>query len=210
MNELKIKNLTKKYGNKIIIQNLTCNLDSNSYNFLIGPNGSGKTTMIKCLLGYVSYYGKVVNDNISFSYAPDNIYLPEYINVYNLLMLLMINKKMCIKEADILIENMINKFSINQYKYTPIYKLSKGTKQKVVLIQCLITNSDVYIFDEPLNGLDQNSKKVFIDELKKLKAKNKIIIISTHHLKDYKFRNKKIIQFPIKGENINACIDEIT
>lgn len=207
MNKLIIKKLTKKYGKTVVFQDLSCQLDSKEYNFLVGPNGTGKSTLIKCLLGYLNYQGEVIKDNLNFSYAPDKISLPEYINVYNLLLLLVINRKINLKEADKKINQMLKNFSIEKYKYTPIYKLSKGTRQKVILIQCLISNSDVYIFDEPLNGLDLVSKGVFMVEIKKLKQLDKIIVISTHNINDYKFRNKRVIKFPIESEDYNDIIN---
>ena len=73
-------------------------------------------------------------------------------------------------------------------------KLSKGNRQKVNLIQALLGESDIYIFDEPLSGLDDITKDVFIDEVKRLRKNSKLIVISTHYLKDYRFRIRNIIQ----------------
>lgn len=78
--------------------------------------------------------------------------------------------------------------------------MSNGTKRKIVIIQALINNSDIYIFDEPLTGLDENSKNSFIKELRKFKKNNKIIIIATHRLNDFKVRDKNIIQFGVPNE----------
>lgn len=203
MKQLQIRNLTKCYGKNIVIKNLNCNFDSLKYNFLVGPNGTGKSTLIKCMLGYTSYQGKIFKEDLIFSYVPDKVNLPEYISVYNLLLLLLINKKVKIKEADLRINKMLDKFKIDKYRNVSINRLSKGTKQKVILIQGLIIEADIYIFDEPLSGLDKESRGIFVNEIRTLKKLNKVIIISTHHLLDYKFRNKNVIIFPIGSEVTN-------
>lgn len=203
MCQLVINKLSKSYGKNTVINNLSCTLESKNYIFLIGENGTGKSTLIKCLLGYTSYQGEIIKDELKFSYAPEKISLPDYITVYNLLLLLATSKKLKYQIANQKINEYLNHFAIQKYRNTPICKLSKGTKQKVILIQTLIDEADVYIFDEPLSGLDEMSRKCFIEQLKKLKHKEKLIIISTHHINDYKFRYKKIIEFPINEVVIN-------
>ena len=69
--------------------------------------------------------------------------------------------------------------------------------------------SDFYIFDEPLSGLDEESRKNFIEELKKLKNESKLIIISTHYLNQFKFKYKKVFNFPYL-EEVNDELNEIT
>ena len=73
-------------------------------------------------------------------------------------------------------------------------KLSKGMQQKVLIIQSLIHNADLYIFDEPLSGLDDQTKERFVNEIKKLRKNSKLIVISTHSLKEYRLRVKNVIE----------------
>ena len=58
-----------------------------------------------------------------------------------------------------------------------------------------MVDADVYIFDEPLNGLDRTTRRTFYEELRKLHQTSKIVIISTHHLSSYRFKNRKVIDF---------------
>ena len=97
--------------------------------------------------------------------------------------------KIPIKELNEKLAFFIERFNLTEYKNTPIIKLSKGTKQKILIIQSLIKECDVYIFDEPLNGLDDNMQGVFVDELKKLKKLNKLILIITHNINAYPFKD---------------------
>lgn len=191
MNVIKIDNLTKSYNKNLIFKNISLELTSDKYNFLLGGNGVGKSTFIKCLLDEVKYFGKIILNDKKISYAPERLNLPEYMQMYDFLLL--ISKINGLKKQQE-IDYYLDIFELEKYKNYPIGKLSNGTKRKIVIIQSLINDSDIYIFDEPLTGLDDNSKNSFIKELKKLKKRNKIIIIATHRLNDFKFKDKNIIK----------------
>lgn len=203
MPQIELKNVTKYYGKTEIFKNVNLIFDSKYYNFLIGENGSGKSTLIKCIIDEIKYSGVINKKDYSISYSPEKIILPDYVTVYNFLSLLVMNKKAIYSSLSKIIEEYLIKFNIEKYKNKIIHELSKGTKQKIILIQTLLSDSDIYIFDEPLSGLDEDSKKSFLDELRKLKKLSKIIIISTHHYKQYNFKYKKIYTFPLKEDILN-------
>ena len=197
MNQIFIVNLTKKYKKKTIIKNISLTISGDKYNFLIGSNGAGKTTFIKCLLGEVKYEGKIKKDNLTISYAPENLVMPDYMTMYDFLKLLYSNKVKSNKLIDNNIMYYLELFAIKYYKDMLIFKLSKGTNQKIILIQALFCNCDIYIFDEPFNGLDEEARKIFVAELVKIKKSKKMIIISTHYIKEYNIRLKRIFNFPL-------------
>ena len=199
MLQLIVDNLTKKYKNKTIIQNASFILTSEKYNFFIGENGTGKSTMIKCILGEVKYEGLIDKNNLNIAYAPEQLILPEYITVYNFLKLLGLTKNHQKQNIDYDINYYLKCFDILEYRNRLIHQLSKGTKQKILLIQTFMSEADIYLFDEPLGGLDEESRKHFLNELRRLKRKNKLIIICTHYLEEYHFKAKTIINFPIRG-----------
>lgn len=195
---INIQNVTKKYrvGNKIkyVLKDFTTFINSDKCNFLIGYNGSGKSTLIKCVLNHVDYEGKIEVNSNKISYAPEKIVLPDYSTVYTFLKNIADYKDIPNHLIDSYIEDYIIKFGLSEHKNKAIMKLSKGNRQKVNLIQALLGESDIYIFDEPLSGLDDTTKEVFIDEVKRLRKNSKLIVISTHYLKDYRFRIRNIIQ----------------
>lgn len=195
---INIQNVTKKYrvGNKIkyVLKDFTTFINSDKCNFLIGYNGSGKSTLIKCVLNHVDYEGKIEVNSNKISYAPEKIVLPDYSTVYTFLKNIADYKDIPNHLIDSYIEDYIIKFGLSEHKNKAIMKLSKGNRQKVNLIQALLGESDIYIFDEPLSGLDDVTKEVFIDEVKRLRKNSKLIVISTHYLKDYRFRIRNIIQ----------------
>lgn len=192
MKEIKTINLCKSYSKNIIFKNLNLTLNSNNVYFLISENGSGKTTFFKCLLSETKYSGKVLDDNIIYSYLPDKVKLPFYVTVINFLnMFLSVDYKI---NSEDFVDKYLRIFDILKYKNRFMHELSKGTKQKVLIIKTLLSNADVYLFDEPLAGLDYNSRRCFMNELKLLQEKNKIVVIASHYYNDYNFSNKKVIE----------------
>ena len=196
MKQIRIERLMKKYRQVIIFQDIDLVIDNQKYNFLVGGNGTGKSTFIHCLLGEVKYDGKIDIGESSIAYVPERMHLPDYISVSNFLVLLARLDHNHISSIYDKVKYYLKLFSLEIYEHKPICKLSQGNRQKVILIQALMKDSDIYIFDEPLTGLDIHSQKVFLDELRKKKNQDKLIIVSTHRIENYKYRNKNIIQFP--------------
>lgn len=195
MFEIKVEKLTKKYGRKEVLSNINLLIDNKKINFLIGDNGIGKTTFIKCLKNIISYEGYINSECYEISYSPDKVNYPDFISVYNFLYLLFKANNIKTSKMKKLIIDYLRKFEIYKYRNTPIIKLSKGTKQKISLIQALAQDKEVYVFDEPLNGIDEESRNIFMDEIIKLKEKNKLILIITHQLDKFIFKDINIINF---------------
>ncbi len=185
--QIDLKEVTKKYRNRIILNNVNLSLDNTKYNIIKGYNGSGKSTLIKCLMNFIKYEGKIKN-KYKVSYVPEKTYLPAYIKVNEFL-----NMIAKIKNSSLNIDEYLEKFEILKYKDKELSKLSLGTKQKILIIQSLLEDADVYIFDEPLNGLDDFAVKVFNKELQRLRKKQKLIIIVMHDDYRLKLLNKRII-----------------
>lgn len=204
MIEIDVQNVNKQYDKglkkQIVLKNINLRLTNNKIHFLIGDNGSGKTTFIRCLLNQTNYRGKINISSEKIAYAPEKLLLPDYITINDFLISLQNVKR---RKANIDFEKLqyyLQLFKIDKYQDTYLAKLSKGTKQKVNIIQAFCENADIYIFDEPLSGLDFLSKQSFIKEITKLKRQEKLILISTHHLENYHYRNKNIIDLGINND----------
>lgn len=187
--QIEINNLSKKYGKNKILNNLSLCITNDKYNFITGTNGVGKSTFIKCINGIIDYEGYINNDKYKISYCPDKVHLPDFLSLKNFLLL--IGKTANIPNSILYnkILYYINKFKIDRFINTPIIKLSKGTRQKILLIQCFLKDADVYIFDEPLSGLDEISQKLFFEELEELRNVDKLIMIITHQMNKYPFKD---------------------
>ena len=181
---IELNNVSKKYRNKIIFNSLNLTIDNNKVNFLVSPNGVGKSTLIKMMLGLIVYKGTILTNCKSYAYCPEKVILPNFIKVIDFISLFDLNKE----EALILLK----KFNVDSE--LKISNLSKGMHQKIILVQCLTSNVDAYFFDEPLNGLDEESEKIFIEEIKRLYLNKKLIIISSHYLERYNMLQCNVIK----------------
>ena len=172
------RNLSFYYGKRNILNNVNIDLPKEGVYALVGENGVGKTTFLKLLInilkadGIVNPYLEDSSFSISENALYDNLTVYENLYYYALLKGIALNK----------INEVINKCNLKDYKDIRIKKLSKGTKQKALIAKCLLVDSHLYIFDEPYNGLDPKESINFNNIIEKLKAKGKLVIISSHIL----------------------------
>ena len=186
MNEsiISVKSLTKKYGNFIALNNITLDFPKGKIIGLLGPNGSGKTTLIKVITSLLNKYnGEVLVDGKKIgietkkivSYLPDRNVLPS---------------KMKINEIIDYFSDFINDFDSDKARKLLISlqidlnrkfcELSKGMKEKVQLALVLSRNAKVYIFDEPIAGVDPAARDVIFELILNSKKEDATIIICTH------------------------------
>ena len=193
MNRILIDNLCKNYGRNSIIVNLCAELDCKNIYFLTSENGSGKTTFFKCLLKETKYTGQIIDNNMKYAYLPDRALFPFLVILEEFIkMFLDLDFKYYYGP---LIDDYLKLFDILKYKKMYLHQLSKGTKQKALIIKTILSNADVYLFDEPLAGLDQRSRSVFMLLVKQLQEQEKIVVIASHYFNEYQFDNKKELVF---------------
>ena len=181
---INIKGLKKKYKNHLVLNDINFTFEDNKIYIIEGENGIGKSTLFKAILGQISYYGNIeIDGNIAFS--PEEASLPSYSTI----------KKYYKLFNNINFTNLndfLNLFEISKYYNYSFYKLSKGTRQKISIIQVLLSDNSILLFDEPLTGLDQKSQETFYEIIKKYT--NKLIII-TSHLKPTNITNYMKLKF---------------
>jgi Cu-processing system ATP-binding protein len=183
-----IKNLEKKFGKIYALKDINMEIEKGKITSLIGPNASGKTTLIKSILGLViPTNGKIlVNDidifkdyryrkNIGYTSQlanfPDNLTVNEFFNMM---------QDIRGKNAEKKLKDLIEIFELESQLNKKIKSLSGGTKQKVNIILALMFDPEILIFDEPTVGLDPITsikfKKLILEE----KNKGKTIIYVSH------------------------------
>lgn len=184
---LEYKNVSKKFGRREVLKNINLEIPSGKIIGLFGKNGAGKTTLLKlsnCLL--IPSSGEIlfkkehlgIDSKSSIAYLPDKDYLEESIKVYqiyNFFADFYFNF-----DIDRAIE-LSKKLNIDIDKQ--ISKLSKGMREKIRLVLVLSRNVDLYILDEPLEGIDPATREYILDIIKDLKKKSSIIIC-THLIKE--------------------------
>lgn len=164
-----IRNFKKKYHNcDIKIDHLI--LD-NKVTLFIGHNGSGKSTLLKAMANLISFRGDI-SPNLSYSYMPENPCFPKDTTVNNFL-----SKLYQLNKNDYDYKGLLTNFSLEEKLHEKISTLSKGMQSKLNLIQCLMQSSDIYLLDEPLSGLDEESVKILVEYIVK---SEKRYIVSSH------------------------------
>lgn len=181
-----VEGLHKKFGRNSVLQGIDLKIEKPGIYAILGPNGSGKTTVIKTILGMVLPSAgsiEVLGENISkkWRYRKELNYLPQIANFPgNLIVGELFNMIKDLRRMPSDEEHLIELFGLQPFLNSKLANLSGGTKQKVNIVIALMFNGQLLILDEPTTGLDPAA----LIELKKLikeeKAKGKVILITTH------------------------------
>lgn len=211
-----INNLVKSFRKQPVINGVSLQLDKGECIALIGPNGCGKTTLIKCLLGLV-IPGKgeirVMDKSIAndFSYREHIGYMPQIGRypanmsigqVFNMLR----DLRGGVRETD---ETLFNQFKLNGMAGKKMGTLSGGTTQKVSAALAFLFNPDILILDEPTAGLDPLAAEILKEKIIAEKQKGKLILITSHLLSELDGFVTRII-FMQEGEVVfHKTVDEL-
>lgn len=177
---LKALDLKKEIDGKEILQHVSFQIEEHASIAIRGSNGSGKSTLLKLLAGiYDPTSGKLVQNANRIGYVPEHF--PENLRfkLKEYLTLVASFQGMTEKDIEAELSEYIRLFEIESFTNTPLKKCSKGTKQKVGILQALLIKPDILLLDEPLTGLDTSSQQNLMAMLAKLKTKM-TIIFTTH------------------------------
>ncbi|WHY79017.1 ABC transporter ATP-binding protein [Neobacillus sp. WH10] len=175
-----VVNVTKEIKGQSILKSISFNCVENTATAILGHNGSGKSTLLKILAGiYEPTSGSVVRNTRKIAYVPEHF--PENLRfkLKEYLQLMASFQGFTKEDVEIQLSQYFRTFGIEQFVNTPLKQCSKGTKQKVGLIQALLSKPEVLLLDEPLTGLDTASQHELINLLEKLK-RQATIIFTTH------------------------------
>lgn len=196
MNIIEVKNVTKKFDDKIIVNSLTLNVKQGETIGIVGRNGSGKTVLLKMICGlYIPTSGDItINSNKSnaekLGVLIDSNFLNDETGFYNLKLLSQLGVK--IKEDKIY--EMLNLVGLDPYNKTKYKNYSTGMKQKLKLANALMYDSEILILDEPFNGLDKDSVNHFRNIILQYKKQKKTILLTSHNYEDIKLLCDKIYE----------------
>lgn len=189
-----VSDLNKKYGDNVALNNVDLDIDSGQVFGILGPNGSGKTTILRIMCSILSQTSGKVSvlgyDNLlsrnevkgSIGYVPETPLLYESLTPVEYFSFLASVRGI---EGDSLqnrIERFASAFAIESVMNDLIGSLSFGTKQKVAIIGALLHDPEIIVLDEGMNGLDPRSAKILKDLLVDLASRGKTVIFSTHIL----------------------------
>lgn len=189
MNAIEIKNLTVAYGENIALEDLNLNIEVGSLMALVGPNGAGKSTLIKTILKFLKQItGEIKINAKTLAYVPQRnsvdwdfpttLFDVVEIGCYGRVGLF----KRVSKEEKQKVLKAIEQVGMLEFKDRQISELSGGQQQRAFIARALVQEADIYLMDEPFQGVDSTTEKSIVEILKQLKAEGKTIIVVHHDL----------------------------
>lgn len=195
-----IKDLVKKYGEQLALNNVSFSINNGEVVGLLGPNGAGKSTLMKSITNAIhTDSGEIFVNELNVSTQPiaskkligflqenNPLYMDMYVKEY----LEFVTNIRNVPPSKI--EEVIEKVGLTPEKHKKIHQLSKGYKQRVGLAQAIISSPEILILDEPTNGLDPN-QIIEIREVIREIGKQKTVILSTHIMQEVEALCSRVI-----------------
>jgi ABC-2 type transport system ATP-binding protein len=187
---LDISQLSKRFGKKTALDNLSLSLKSGEVVGLLGPNGAGKSTLIKCCVGLLRPTSGEIwldgNPRGSRQARQEAAYVPEVPQLYNMLTvwehLRFITSAYNVRDWEERAERLLRLFEIWEQHDEFVKALSKGMRQKLSLCCGIISNARILFLDEPMVGLDPKAIKNLKTLFQELRSEGRTLFISTHLL----------------------------
>ncbi|MHA8110899.1 amino acid ABC transporter ATP-binding protein [Lactobacillaceae bacterium Melli_B4] len=191
---LELKNITKKFGDRTIINDLNAEIKDNEIVCIVGPSGAGKTTLLRCISGLEKINGgQFILDGQPFdpTNADNNVIgvvfqdfqlFPNLTVMQNITLApeLVLKKDKATAEADA--QTLIDKLNLTGKEQLYPYQLSGGQKQRVAIVRALAMNPKIICYDEPTSALDPNLRDEVANIIINLKQTHVTQIVVTHDM----------------------------
>lgn len=179
---------------KSVVTDLSFEIEKETVTGFVGPNGAGKTTSMKMLLGLIRptkgicFLKGISSDNKesrrSVGFVSEQPYFYRHLSVRESLMFSMKLKGINVNASEKEIERVLGLVELTGVKNKKMFNLSKGMQQRVNMAQALIGDPEIFIFDEPMSGLDPLGRLLFRSIFRELGDRKKTLFFSTHILED--------------------------
>lgn len=191
---LEAVHLSKRYASIPAVQDLSFSLGAGQVLGCLGPNGSGKSTTVKMLTGLlppskgiVQFNGRSIQDDLpgyrnQLGYVPEEAHLYPFLTGWEYLELVGTLRGMARAELETKIDSLLQLFSLHSSRHVGIGQYSKGMRQRILLIAAIMHNPEIFIFDEPLSGLDVTSALIFKNLVQALGQQGKLVFYCSHVL----------------------------
>ncbi len=189
---IEVQNVVKRFRDQVVLKNVSISFEKGQIHGIVGRNGSGKTVLFKCICGLmhpeegvILVNGKRVGRDVDM---PEDIgaiieapgFLPNYSGYKNLRFLANIRRK--IGKEEIL--NVLKTVGLDPESRKHVGKYSLGMRQRLGIAQAIMEDPEIFILDEPMNGLDNAGVQDIRALLLELKAQGKTILLASHNHED--------------------------
>ena len=212
-NIINVVGLSKSYGKKLVLDNVNFEIEEGSIVGLLGPNGCGKTTLIKILTGLIKDHTgtvKIANEEIGaytkgvVAFLPDTSYLPDWMKPTDAIEYFADFYEDFDKDKA---TRMVTDFGLDPHQ--KFKTMSKGQQEKLSLILVMCRRAKLYILDEPLGGLDPAARSAILDLIMNNYAKNAAVLLSTHLINDVEKIFNRVLMISGGKVVVNSHIGEI-
>ena len=219
---LEVKNLKKEFENLKIIDNINFSIESGEFLILFGPNGCGKTTLLKLIAGLIEptsgdilLYGESLKKKlnhlhkIGFVFQEDRLF--PWKTVYENLNIIIEHFFSDEREREVIIKKYLNLVGLWNFRDYYPNKLSGGMKQKVALARAFAIEPEIILLDEPFGALDIYSREKLQDETIKIwRETNKTMIFVTHNIDDALKMGQKILLLSKRPSKILKIFHDVS
>ena len=218
MGIIECKNVSKAFGEKVALDNVSVDIPKGQIFGLLGPNGAGKTTLIRIInritipnSGTVLFDGRpITQDDVEkIGYLPEERGLYRKMKVGEQAMYFAQLKGMSYREAQDELKKWFIRFGIESWWNKKVEELSKGMAQKVQFITTVVHKPKLLILDEPFSGFDPVNAQVIREEILRLKEEGSTIILSTHNMESVEELCDSIALINKSHVVITGGVDEI-
>ena len=189
MSDIVIKNLSKSFGEKKVIENYSHIFKQGSRTCIMGASGRGKTTLLNLLSGIIKPdKGEItgIPEDVSVVFQEDRLSEP-FSAVANVLAVT--DKSVTKSDA----ANLLSELGLGDSLYLPVSSFSGGMKRRVAIARALLAKSQLLLFDEPFKGLDDKTKEAVIKTVLKYGG-HKTLLVATHDAEDAKLLSAEILE----------------
>lgn len=197
-----LNHIYKKFGNSIIINDLSYTFENNNAYWIAGANGSGKSTLLKIICGLITPdNGEIAYwNNHQEKIKPEEIYqhisfaapYTEIIEEFTLTEMIEFHFKFKEKITKLSNDEIIQLSGLQNSQNKPLSAFSSGMKQKIKLLLALTSKSEILLLDEPSTNLDEKSKKWYSELIRQFKENRLIIVCSNNIQEEHDFCNQKL------------------
>ncbi len=210
---INVEDLHKSYGSKVVLDGVSFSAAPGQIIGLLGPNGCGKTTLIKVLTGLIKDHTGTVRINNEepgaytksiVAYLPEKSYLPDWMRPIDAINYFTDFYQDFDKDKALL---MVSRFGLDLKQR--VKTMSKGQQEKLRLLLVICRNAELYILDEPLGGVDPAARAKILDLILENHAVNSTVLISTHLISDVESIFDRVLMISEGHLIVNAHVNEL-